>query len=238
LRTAQRAVPTDEGAKDSELFAVQLLACTLNLWQIVMRIDGCRGVTGKMFTAARDPLLSHCVVERAGVADNLLDRLAVTTAVQRIVGGVIEGNVEHWTKIEIKTEQAQQSSGDVTVTADKIDIVFIAQLLGVRRLIADQTQSRNAAAFLINRDDRLDLGEIAQIIDQFAQLRGALDVAPKKNETTGLHSPKQFRGFRIQFFSRNTGKDKLAKRIIAHALILVSIAMLISDVPAVHPYQG
>ena len=77
-------------------------------------------------------------------------------------------------------------------------------------------QSRNAAAFLIDRDDRLDFAQVAQVVDQFPQLRGALDVAPEKNEAARLHAPKQFRGFRIQFLSRNSGKDQLTERIALH----------------------
>src|SRR5664279_2666710 len=98
LRTAQRAVPTDESAEHSQLFAIQLLAGALNLREIVMRIDRSCGVTREMFTATRDPLLPHGAVERAGVTDDLLDRFAVTAVAQRIVGIVIEGNVEDGTK--------------------------------------------------------------------------------------------------------------------------------------------
>ena len=60
-----------------------------------MRIRFRAGVTGKMFAAARDPLVAHPVVERAGVAHDLLDRFPVTAPAQRIVGVVVERNVEH-----------------------------------------------------------------------------------------------------------------------------------------------
>ena len=39
-----------------------------------------------------------------------------------------------------------------------------------------------------------------KIVDQFAQLRRALDVAPEKNEAAGLHAPKQCGRFGIELF--------------------------------------
>src|SRR5260370_36313647 len=121
-----------------------------------MRIDGRRGVTRKVFAAACDPLPSHCIIECAGVAHDLLDRFPITTTTQRIISLIIEGNVEHRTKIEIKTEKTQQTSGDIAMPADKIDIALVAQLLRIWRLVPDQTQSREAAVFLFDRDDRLE----------------------------------------------------------------------------------
>src|SRR2546422_7766980 len=131
-----------------------------------------------MFAATGDSLPAHGVVECTGVAHNLLDRSSVTAAAKGIVGVVIERDIEHRAKIEIETENAQQPSGDVTVTTDKIDIVLVAELLRIRRLVADETQTRNATAFLVDRDDRFDLAQIAQVVDQFTQLRRGRDVAP------------------------------------------------------------
>src|SRR6266403_2012873 len=108
-----------------------------------------------MFAAAGDPLFSHRVIERAGVARYLLNCFAVTPAAQRIVRIVVERNVEDRTKIEIESENAQQTSRDVPMPADKIDIVLVAQLLRVGRLVPDQSKARDAATLLVDRDDRL-----------------------------------------------------------------------------------
>ena len=102
-----------------------------------MRIDGCRRIPGEMFSAACDPLPFHRLVERAGVANDLLDRFSVTTATQRIVCIVVKGNVEHWTKVEIEAEKPEQSSGDIAVFLDKMDIVLVPQLLCVGWLVPD-----------------------------------------------------------------------------------------------------
>src|SRR6476469_4845871 len=96
-----------------------------------------------MFAAAADPLPAHGLIKRTGIAHDLFDIFSVAPAVQRVFGVVIEGNVEHGTKIEIESEKAQQTSGDIAVAPDQIDIVFIAQLLRVRRFVSDAPQSRD-----------------------------------------------------------------------------------------------
>ena len=93
-----------------------------------------------MFAAAGDPLPAHRVIERASIADNLFDVFSVAPAVQRVFGVIIERNVEHRTKIQIESEKAEQTSGDIAVTAYQTDIVLFAQLLRVRRFVSDASQ--------------------------------------------------------------------------------------------------
>src|SRR5436189_5704813 len=102
-----------------------------------------------MFAAAGDPLPAHGLIKRTGIAHNLFNIFSVTPAVQRVFSVIIEGNVEHRTKIEIEPEKAQQTSGDVAVAPDKTDIVLLAQLLRVRRFISDRPPSPGAPAVLI-----------------------------------------------------------------------------------------
>src|SRR5205085_12197286 len=95
-------------------------------------------------------------------------------------------------------------------------VVLVTQLLRIRRLVADQSQTRNAAAFLIDGDDRLSVAQIAQVIDQLSQLRRAFDIAAEKNKPTGLNSSKERGRVRIEFFAGNTGEYQLTKRITVH----------------------
>src|SRR5439155_12210863 len=169
-----------------------------------------------MFTAARNPLLAHGLVERAGIAYHLLDIFSVAPAVERVFGVIIEGNVEHRTKIEIEPEKAQQTSGDVAVAPDQIDIVLIAQLLRVRRFVSDAPQSRHASAFLIDRNNRLDVAQVAQIVDELSQLCPTLEIASEKNVCPRLHAPKQPGCFRIESFSGNTRHYQLTNGIGLH----------------------
>src|SRR5262249_9543349 len=81
---------------------------------------------------------------------------------------------------------------------------------------SDKAQPRDAPAFLIDCDDRLDVAQVAQIINQLSELRGAFDVASEEDERPWLHAPKQARCFGIEFFTRHTGHDQLTKRIGLH----------------------
>ena len=62
----------------------------------------------------------------------------------------------------------------------------------------------------LDSDFESGLPERAEI-DQLAQLRRALDVAPEQDETTRLYAPKQFHGFRVEFFTRNAREDELTE---------------------------
>ena len=93
---------------------------------------------------------------------------------------------------------------------------MIAKLLRIRRLGPDQSQPRHPAAFLVDRDDRLDLAKVAQIIDQLPQLRRTLDIAAEKNESARLNPAKKRCRLRIQFVTRNTSEDQLAERCAFH----------------------
>src|SRR5882757_4292110 len=169
-----------------------------------------------MFAAAADPLPTHGVIKRTGIAHNLFDIFSVTPAVQRVLSVIIERNVEHRTKIEIEPEKAQQTSGDVAVASDQIDIVLLAQLLRVRRFVSDAPHSRHAPAFLIDRNNGLDVAHVAQIVDELSELRRALEVASEENECSRLHAPKQAGCFRIEFFPGNTRHDQLTKPVSVH----------------------
>ena len=60
--------------------------------------------------------------------------------------------------------------------------------------------------------------DIAQVVDEFAKLCRALDVAPKENKTPGLHSPEDAGAFRVEHFTRHTCEYQLTERITLHSL--------------------
>lgn len=208
----------DELSKHGQLFPVQFRPRPLNLRQVVMRIHGGGRVARKMFSAAQYPLPPHAIVERARQANHLLNVFSVAASAQRIVRVVIEGNVENRAEIEVESKQPEKPPRDIAVAMDQRSIATIAQLLGVRRLVPDQTEARNAAALLVDRDDRLGLAEIAQIVDQFPQLRRALDVPAKQNEAARLDPAKKLGTLRIELVSGNAGQNKLSKRISGHGV--------------------
>jgi hypothetical protein len=120
-----------------------------------------------MFAATQDPLLAQCFVKGARQPNDLFHCLSVAAAAERIVGVVIERNVEDGTEVEVETEKTEEPAGNFTVTPDEGYVVAIPQLLGVRRLVPDQAEPRDASAFLVDRYDRFDGTEIPEIIDQF-----------------------------------------------------------------------
>jgi hypothetical protein len=172
-----------------------------------MRVDGGGRVSGEMLSTTQDPLPSHSVVERTREANDLVDRLSIAAAAQGIVRVVVERNVEHGTKVEVESEQPKQPARNVAVPPDERNIAAIAQLLGIRRFVPDQTQPGNASAFLVYRDDRLDLAQVPQIVDQLPELKRALDVATEKDVAAWLNAPKQRGTFGIQFIAWNTSED-------------------------------
>jgi hypothetical protein len=71
------------------------------------------------------------------------------------------------------------------VAAHQGRIAFVAQLLGIGWFFPDQTQSRDTPSLLVYRDDRLDLGQIAQIIDELTELNGRKILRPNKMNPPG-----------------------------------------------------
>ena len=85
------------------------------------------------------------------------------------------------------------------MATNEVEIAAVTELLGIRWLVADQLQAGNAATFLIDRDDRFRLAEIAKIVDELAELRGGLNVAPEENEAARLDLAEEAGGFGIEF---------------------------------------
>jgi hypothetical protein len=90
-------------------------------------------------------------------------------------------------------------------------IAAVAQLIRIRRLVADEFKAGDATALLIDGDDRLDVTEFAKVIDELPQLRGSLDVAAKKNESARLDAPECGGRLCIEFGAGDAGHEELAE---------------------------
>src|ERR1051326_5885000 len=70
-------IAAGKGAKDGELFLIQLFAGAINFWQTVVSIHHGGGIAGKMFPAAGDGGGTERVIEGAGISDHLLNTFSV-----------------------------------------------------------------------------------------------------------------------------------------------------------------
>ena len=65
------------------------------------------------------------------------------------------------------------------MTFDQRGITLVTQRLSIRWFFTNQAETRDATALLINRNEWFDVGNVAQVIDELADLFGGLDVAPE-----------------------------------------------------------
>ena len=176
-----------------------------------MRIDA-RGarVTGKMLAATQDTLLAHGAVECPGVTDDGVDVEAPGPVLQRIVDVVAKGNIEHRREVEIKAEKPQDFARKRAVPLDQAQVALLAQLFRARRLRAAFLQARDPSALLVDGDDGLMLHLAAKIVDELAQLRRGLDVAPEKDEARGLNFADDGRCLCVEFRTRHAHEDVMS----------------------------
>ena len=116
-------------------------------------------------------LLALCCLKagaRKVVATDVNPSAIANAAYNAELLGVDKRLETRWVQIEIKTKHAQNLRRQLTVTFDQFPVAFFAQLLSIRRLAADQAQTRHTTTFLVDCYEGLNLRQIAQIIDQLA----------------------------------------------------------------------
>src|SRR5437762_888105 len=112
---------------------------------------------------------------------------------------------------ELKTGSSS-GQGDAPVVADEREVALVAEVVRIRRLVADELQPRDAPAFLINGDDRLRRAHVAKVVAEFAELRGGLDVSPEDDECAGLDAAESDGGLRVEHGTGHAGHEELAER--------------------------
>jgi hypothetical protein len=110
------------------------------------------------------------------------------------------------------------------VLFDEGGVAFVAEGLGVRRFLADEAEAGDAAAFLVNGDEGLDVGEVAEVIDEFAELFGADDVAAEEDEAAGLEFFEAGGGGGVEFGSGDAGEEELAEEVCVGHRVWVLMA--------------
>jgi hypothetical protein len=64
---------------------------------------------------------------------------------------------------------------------------------------------------LVNGDEWLDVRQIAKIVNEFAELRRALDVAAEQDEATRLKFSEASGSFGVQICARDAHEEELAE---------------------------
>ena len=82
-------------------------------------------------------------------------------------------------------------------------------MLSVGRFVADEFEPGHATTLLVDRDDRFHAAQIAEVVDELAELLGSFDVSAEKDETSGLNLTEEAGGFGIEFRAGNTNEKKL-----------------------------
>lgn len=85
--------------------------------------------------------------------------------------------------------------------------------MGIGGLLADETESGDATPFLVDGDEGLNVGEIAQVVDEFAELLWGDNVSAKEDEATGLELFETGGGVGVEFRSGDTGEEELAEKV-------------------------
>ena len=96
------------------------------------------------------------------------------------------------------------------MAAHERGVVAGAELGRAGRLVAHGLEPGNAPAFLVDGDDGLRVAEVAQVVEEFPQSGGGLDVAGKKDVTARLHPAQGGGGDRIEFGSGQADEEQLA----------------------------
>jgi hypothetical protein len=102
----------------------------------------------------------------------LLGVFAPASAFEGVVCGVVVGDVEDRAEVEVEAEEAEDLAGEFAVLFDEVGVAFVAKGLGIGRFLADESEAGDATAFLVDGDEGFDVGQVAEVVDEFAELLG------------------------------------------------------------------
>ena len=112
-----------QGAERLPLGHFEIVAGAGNDRQLVVRIDTRVGIAREMLAAAEHTLLAHGAVEGPGIARHGGGVMTVGAVAERVVGFVIEGDIEHGREVEIEAEEPEQVAGQRAVALNQADVV-------------------------------------------------------------------------------------------------------------------
>lgn len=199
----------DKGAEDGEFAGVEVCAGAGEAGEFFVWVESGVGVAREMFSTTEDASAAEGGVEEACFGNNFLDGFAVAATLERVVGEIIEADVENRAEVEVEAEEAEEFGGEFPVPGDESGVVVVAELAGIRGFFADESEAADATAFLVDREDGFVFGEVAQVVEELTELGGGLDVASEDNEAARLQRAVEIRSGRIKGGARDADEEEL-----------------------------
>lgn len=203
-----------------QFMGLKLRARTFDAGKLVVGVKACTRVSREMLAATENATGTERVIKQSRLFDDLRRRASITSSFERIVSLIIKADVQNGTQIQIKPEQTQDAGGGFTMTCYEGRIALIAQLLSIGWLAAKQSQAGDPSSLLIDGDNRLDVGEVSQVVNQPAELDGRFNVSSEENEPSRLEFSEECGGFGIEFLTRHTDQQELTSVVRWHIRLI------------------
>jgi hypothetical protein len=168
-----------------------------------------RGVAREVLSTGEDSRGAESGIKDSRLLDDLVGSRSVTASTKGVVGFLVEGDIKDGAEVEVETENPKELSGQFAMAGDEFGIALVAELAGIRRLVAEEFQSGDAASFLVDRNDRFNVAEFPEAVGECTELGGGLDVSSKEDESSRLDPPDEVLIGRVDFGAGNAEEQKL-----------------------------
>jgi hypothetical protein len=196
-------------AEDLEFVGLEIGKRPRESGELMVGVTRGRGVAREVLSTGEDSRGVESGIKDPCLFDDLVGGCSITATTKGVVGLLVEGDVEDGAEIEIETENPKELSGQFAMAGDEFRIALVAELAGIRRLVAEEFQSGDAASFLVDRDDRFNVAEFPEAVGKCTELGGGLDVSSKEDESSRLDPPDEVLVGRVDLAAGNAEEQKL-----------------------------
>jgi len=196
-------------AEDLEFVSLEIGKRSRESGELMMGVTRGRGVAREVLSTGEDSRGAERGIKDPSLFDDLVGGRSVTASTKGVVGFLVEGDVEDGAEVEVETENPKELSGQFAMAGDELRIALVAELAGIRRLVAEEFQSGDAASFLVDRDDRFNVAEFPEAVGECSELGGGLNVSSKEDESSRLDPPDELLVGRVDLGAGNAEEQKL-----------------------------
>ena len=144
-----------------------------------------RGVAREVLSTGEDSRGAESGIKDSRLLDDLVGSRSVTASTKGVVGFLVEGDIKDGAEVEVETENPKELSGQFAMAGDEFGIALVAELAGIRRLVAEEFQSGDAASFLVDRNDRFNVAEFRRRSVSARSWEGVWMFLPKRMNPPG-----------------------------------------------------